>query len=273
MIAYHIPHLAIAEGATSQVFGGELRRFTLEEFADVDSDWAHGNYFVETTAVWTLDDSTKTAAHDQELIGMADLVRLAASAVLIAPLPSPRLSIRYYGIGEESRSRSIGVFDRTLLLSDQSVAVADTPALERVSRLAERWLAAGYTAEHPIFHALDAYGVIYTALDFYPELRMLPPLVALEGMIAPVPAPRIAERMAVALAVLLPGEGFAKLVRRLYGIRSDIIHGRPLENGASDVMEEVGRLVCLATIALLERLIGRGVDPQSWTDELGQLQP
>jgi hypothetical protein len=271
MIVYHLPMLAIADGASAPALEGIVRGFRLDEFAEVDSDWAHGNYFVKSSAVWVLEGSARDIDRDGELVTLADLIRLAAIALLEAPLASPRLSIRYFGLGDDARSRLVGPFERTLLLQEHSVATAGREALDRIGTLAGRWQKAGYYADHPAFAALDAFGAVYTSLRAWPELAMMPPMVALEGIFAPENAPDIAKRMASALAKLLSSDAaIPKLVQRLYNIRSDIIHGRPLDDAAAtEATGAVGRLACHATRALIERAIEQHVPPERWTDIVG----
>jgi hypothetical protein len=269
MIVYHLPMLAVAEGASVKALGGEVRRFRLEEFEELDSDWAHSNYFVESTAVWVTAGSPSQSHEDIQFMASAELIRLAATAVLEAPLASPRLTIRYFGLGTTSRSRRIGPFDRTLLLSDRSLALADQSALTRIGDLADSWLANGYGADHPVFEALDTFGAMYSSLNARPELRMMPTMVALEGIYAPDNAPAISKRMAAALTELLPAEPkLTASIKRLYDIRSDIIHGRPVNKAAIEVMNGVGIIACRSTLALLRRLTEKKISPDRWTDVL-----
>ncbi len=271
MIVYHLPMLAIADSASAPALEGIVRRFRFDEFAEVDPDWAHGNYFVESSAVWVVQGSVGDVDRDGELLMLADLIRLAAIALLEAPLASPRLSIRYFGLGEDARARKIGPFERTLLLQDRSVAVADGETLRQIGALAGEWHAAGYHADHPAFAALDAFGAVYTSLSTRPELAMLPPMIALEGIFAPANAGGIAKRLANALAKLFPSDAaLPDLVRELYDVRSDIIHGRPLRDDVTKASSAVGVLACRATRALMKRAIDDNVPPDRWTDIVGE---
>lgn len=273
MIIYHLPLLGIAEGASASALGGTLRRLAFEEFAELDSDWAHPNYFVRHSAAWEVPEETGGSDWDADYVARADLVRLAAAAVLEAPIASPRLSIRYSGLGGEWWSRRIGPFGRTLLLRDETVAIADQAALEAIGALADRWAAAGYDADHPVFIALAAHGAVYSAFAQYPELAMMPTMVALEGLIAPQNLPGIASRLAATLAGLLPDDpGVERTVKRLYDLRSDIIHGRPLDAEAAAATGIAGELACRATVALIERGIARGTPPARW-ESLLEMQP
>ncbi len=269
MIVYHLPMLAISEGASASMLDGEVRRFLIDEFANIDPDWAHDNYFVASTAVWVTEGSAADSERDDELVLLADLIRLAATAVLEAPLASPRLTIRYFGLGQDSHRRIIGPFERTLLLSDHSIATADLAALERIGGLAKSWHAAGYDADHPAFGALGAFGAVYTSLNARPELRMMPTMVALEGIFAPENAPAIARRMTATLSALLASEpALTASIRQLYDIRSDIIHGRSLKDDANEAMGSVGAIACRATLAVMDRLVRGKVPPNRWTDVL-----
>ena len=264
--------LAIAEGAAVTTLGGEVRRFLFEEFEELDSDWAHGNYFVESTAIWSIENpGGKGQDADESLIALADLIRLAALASLEAPLASPRLSIRYFGHGEGSRSRVIGPFERTLLIGDHSIATADADTLRHIGALADKWHDAGYSADHPALGALYAFGSVYTAFNARPELAMMPTMVALEGILAPESAPGIANRMATTLARLLPDSGLPDRMKHLYSIRSDIIHGRPLDQSAMDAAAEMGPIACRATIALIDMAIERHLPLDRWVEVLDPL--
>lgn len=269
MIVYHLPMLAIAKNASARMLGGKLRRFRFEEFEEVDEDWANEKYFVKGTAVWVTKGTLRDMDRDDELIRRVELIRLAAMAVLGEPFASPRLTIRYFGLGKKSCGRRIGAFERTLLLSDRNRATADRAALKRIGALVEAWRAAGYDADHPVFGALDAFGAVYTSLNARPELRIMPTMVALEGIFAPAHASGIARRMAASLSPLLVGEpALTASVRRLYNIRSDIIHGRAVQQNAVEAIGSVGALACRATLALMDRLIGEKIPPNDWTSVL-----
>ncbi|TPQ31042.1 hypothetical protein C2U70_25120 [Bradyrhizobium guangdongense] len=261
--------LAIADGARVSTLGGEVRRFLFEEFERVDSDWARKRYFVEGTAVWTTDGSAADRDRDDDLVDCAELLRLAATAVLEAPLASPRLTIRYFASDNKSVTRVVGPFERTLLLSDRTVATADQETLRRIGALADSWHEMGYRADHPVFSALDAFGAVYSSFHGQTELQVLPTMVALEGIFVPWGEGSIAKRMISALSPLLSSEkALTQLVRRLYDLRSDLIHGRRVKVEGGELVAGAGTIACRATLALMDRLVGQGLTPETWTEAL-----
>lgn len=262
---HHLPGLAIADGAQVAALEGHLRRLAFKEFAVLDPDWAHENYFVQGTGVWVCEPTSAKAFDLAKSADSAELLRLAAMAELQVPLPMPTLSMSYAREGEATK-RHLGPFERTLMLADHNVIEASPGELARVASTARAWQVAGFNWKHPIFSALSAFGAIYTALGRYPVLRAMPVMVALEGLFASKAAPNIARRMAENLKVVLTDAALLDdKVKSLYAVRSDLVHGRPVdETVAEHAFFEAGTLACRATGALVSLVIQRGLRASAW---------
>jgi len=264
-IYHHLPGLG-QSGEPVPALGGQIAPFGFTELEQLDEDWARENQFDRRSTVWVASSPRTLGSADVDAAQeCARLVRLAAVAVCGEPLPDPALSI-VYAKSQGRVVRQIGPFERTWLLGDRTMATPTPSQWSNIARSCEMWRAARLSSMHPVFLPMQAYGAVYASLAHEPALMVMPVVVALEGVFAPGKGAGIVARMTSNLARVLPRVAdIEQRLRKIYKIRSDIIHGRRYDpEAAQAALRVAGRLACLATGALASQIAAKGSDdPQS----------
>jgi hypothetical protein len=263
----HIPLLQLSEECFS-LLGGNLRYLSIEEFEELDEDWANKRYFDRTKPVfWHYNfESEERLTYDRNdfLLEAKEKVMLIHNALVLSQVtenwPNPTFSMIYLKEKGGFLYRESGLFHRTYILNGRKTPPLTNEQLVFIKNLAETWHERGLSFKDDIFlliHAISSVSSGNLPLDS----SILPLVVALEGFLIDTRVEGIAKEITKRINLLFQKSGFntkldvERIVKQSYSWRSKIIHGkRPDNSRFINPVTELLSLLGELTIAALQRM-------------------
>jgi hypothetical protein len=235
----HFPTVNVTHGTS--LGEGTLRSVAFDEFAKLDGDYAVASYYEKQPRIFWCSIS-KPGAKGSDVYSFAARAKLVHLALLSSGVwtPSPQLSVVYVG-----GSRLIGAADRSLLLDDSRPEEVSAEQVERAAHTLREWDRRAIASESSELAPLRALSAVASA-NLSPAVSVLVLMVAIEGILVDSrPSGTVVGALIDAATDLIgTQDGTASLIRRMYGFRSEFLHGR-----ASSELQS-GDLTSLAWLAV-----------------------
>lgn len=249
----HLPSVELLEDNSFEILGGRIEKLSFEEFKILDNDWARQKYFSQSKAtVWRI--NIESEDERKILDNKVRLIQLAICTICVVPLPNVDASITYIK-GDGSVAREIGVFGRTAFLKNFIRVNLDIKILDEIKKISEQWERMSLKAYDPVFNILNSFSTIYTELSTEPGLQILPVITEMEGTFAPTPGTSIAVRMSKNMLKIYYTDELEKIIKKIYNLRSDIMHGRKYNlEKADELCSLTNELVCKYSIEFINSM-------------------
>jgi hypothetical protein len=272
------------------MLGGTLIRLSPSDFQQLDPDWAIASRPNSSPVVFKIrvEDpgpsfnfkvaGTKQAIRallhhrmrqmeevSQQGLNTAMLIYYCILAVTADEYPDPRIGSYYVRRGDEVNSWG-GILGGNTYLNLDRCPVLGAETVSKIARTAALWQAKGLAHSNPVFGPLRALSLSRSA-SLSKESATLTLVVALEGYVLGMKTVGIAAAIAKNCRKLLGSTAPANiesLVKEVYALRSDIVHGRSQDSAlTSRTYKGFRRLAADVVLAAVERVIGmdRIMDP------------